>query len=131
MAKTNKVQTKEIPVEEKEKSFKERIKIKMDAAKDSIKDAIGENPEIIISTLISGTIAITVGICKTILDMGRISEDCLVTDDITGCDYLVDHPLTNEEILYFGERISNGESRGEALQNMGVLVEEKKRHKVK
>lgn len=54
-------------------------------------------------------------------------QKCSVQDDLTGCEYKATHPLTNSEILELSDRLQQGESKGQALRNMGVLRKEKKR----
>lgn len=55
------------------------------------------------------------------------NSNCWVKDIVTEEKFLAKHPLTNSEILELGERMSNGELKGEALSNMGLLKEEKRR----
>ena len=57
----------------------------------------------------------------------RKYEMCKVEDEVTGLDYLTSHPLTNSEILELSDRMVDGQTTGEALENMGVLRNEKKR----
>lgn len=55
------------------------------------------------------------------------NNNCWVVDNITKEKFLTKHPLTNGEILELGERMNDGELKGEALSNMGLLKEEKRR----
>lgn len=56
-------------------------------------------------------------------------NSCEVPDEITGLNYRTSHPLTNAEILELSDRMVDGETTGEALNNMGVLKTEKKKKK--
>lgn len=52
---------------------------------------------------------------------------CLSRDKVTGEKFLLQHPITNNEILELGDRMEGGQSKGEALSDMGLLRKEKKR----
>ena len=52
-----------------------------------------------------------------------------VPDEITGLNYRTSHPLSNAEILELSDRMVDGETTGEALNNMGVLKQDKKKKK--
>lgn len=54
----------------------------------------------------------------------RKYEMCKVEDEVTGLNYMTKHPLTNSEILELSERMVDGQTTGEALDNMGVLRNE-------
>ena len=54
-------------------------------------------------------------------------EKCLVEDDITGQNFKTKHPMTNAEILELGERMIDGQPKGDALDAMGLLKNEKRR----
>lgn len=113
-------------VKEKE-SFLNRVKQK---AKDIGTVALGfisENPMLIIP-IISGVTAIFGGAAKAISNAGNGRYDkCLVEDDVTGEEFLVKHPMTNDEILELGSRMIDGEWKGSALDEMGLLRNERKR----
>lgn len=73
----------------------------------------------------------------TISGLGAISglfsgtkklEKCLVEDNYTGEDLLVKHPLTNSDILEMSDRMKeDGVTKAEALYDMGLLRNEKRR----
>jgi len=48
-------------------------------------------------------------------------ESCRVEDDVTGESLLLTHPLTNDEVLELGNRMTTGCSKAEALNEMGLL----------
>lgn len=54
-------------------------------------------------------------------------ESCLVEDDVTGEELLTKHPLTNSEILELGDRMIDGQPKGAALEDMGLLRNERRR----
>lgn len=55
-------------------------------------------------------------------------EHCLVEDNRTGEDLMTVHPLTNSEIMELGDRMQTfGQSKGEALRDMGLLKKERSR----
>lgn len=54
-------------------------------------------------------------------------EKCLVEDDVTGQDFRTTHPMTNNEILELGSRMIDGQTKGDALCEMGLLAKEKRR----
>lgn len=54
-------------------------------------------------------------------------ESCLVEDDVTGEELLTKHPLTNSEILELGDRMIDGQTKGAALEDMGLLRNERRR----
>lgn len=58
---------------------------------------------------------------------GPTPPSCLVEDDITGLNFKTKRPLTNTQILELGDRMVDGQTKGEALQEMGMLKKEKKR----
>lgn len=73
-----------------------------------------------------GTIAITaMGVTKD--KKNRYDQACLVKDDISGLKFKTTHPLTNHEIMELSERMNDGQTKGEALNEMELLKKEKKR----
>ena len=55
------------------------------------------------------------------------NEHYLSEDDVTGEDFRLKHPMTNEEILELGDRMEGGQSKGDALDEMGLLRNERRR----
>lgn len=54
-------------------------------------------------------------------------ESHQVEDDVTGLNFRTKHPLTNAEILELGNRMNDGQGKGAALEEMGLLKNEKRR----
>ena len=52
---------------------------------------------------------------------------CRVEDDVTGLEFRTKRPLTNEQIIELGDRMIDGQTKGDALKEMGVLKKERKR----
>lgn len=112
--------------QEKENIFK-KAKKKAADVRNRIIDVALENPQISL-TILSGFGMLVAGGAKALLGSGSNKLDkCRVQDDVTEEYFVTTHPLTNDEILELGERMIDGESKGKALKDMGVLREEKKR----
>ena len=79
----------------------------------------------LIMPVLSGVGMILGGIVKAA--EGRQDDRCLVEDDVTGEDFRTKHPLTNSEILELGERMIDGQPKGAALDDMGLLKKERRR----
>jgi len=115
-------------IKTEKKKFTEKVKEKLkttkekwDKKKESAFHYLAEHPEVTMSLFSAlGTIGIGTGIA--ISKAGRrYREACEVTDDVTGEDLLLDHPLTNDEILELNRRMKDGESKADILQDMGLL----------
>lgn len=117
-----------IKIEEvKKESFLDRVKRKAKDVGTAALGIVSENPMLIIP-IISGITAIFGGAVKAIGNAGNGHYDqCLVEDDVTGEEFLVKHPMTNDEILELGNRMIDGEWKGSALDEMGLLRNERKR----
>ena len=115
----NKIEKKTfvVKVKEKVRNTKEKWKEK----KESAIHYLAGHPEVTMSLFSAlGTIGIGTGIA--ISKAGRrYHEACEVEDDITGENLLLDHPLTNEEIMELNRRMKNGESKVDILEDMGLL----------
>ena len=104
---------------------KESLKEKFNKTIESVLDYIAKNPMAIIA-LSSGLASIFGGIFKIIY--GHSSRNVAwVSDDVTGEKFLVKHKLNNDEILELGGRMIDGEWKGEALSEMGLLKRERRR----
>lgn len=113
----NEQKTFMVKVKEKAKSVKEKWKEK----KESAFHFLAENPQITMS-LFSALGMIGSGAVVVISKAGRrYREACAVEDDITGENLMLDHPLTNEEVLELNRRMKNGESKVDILEDMGLL----------
>lgn len=84
-----------------------------------------KNPGLIVPMLIGGFTFIS-GLVNMVSGNDQL-EHCLAEDDRTGEKLLTKQPLTNAQILELGDRMDEGLSKGEALRDMGLLRDEKKR----
>ena len=75
----------------------------------------------------SGLVGGAMTIIGLISKFGNGGHNCEVPDEITGLNFRTSRPLTNTEIMELSDRLMAGESKGEALSNMGVLKEPKKK----
>ena len=86
-----------------------------------------ENP-MLVMPILSGVGMILGGIVKVAAGCGNDKHsECLVEDDVTGEDFLVKHPLTNDEIMELGGRMIDGQWKGDALKDMDLLKHERRR----
>lgn len=103
---------------------KKKIKEKTDKAKETagnIFHFFAEHPEVT-QAVFSGLATLGFGGIMAASRAGKQRlEACRVDDDITGERFLVEHPLTNDEILELNQRMSCGESKASALESMGLL----------
>ena len=118
-------------LKEPEKDIRVRIKRKWEKAKEKAKDFgqfVKENPQVV-PMILSGFGMLVGGGVRLIAGSGKNNESCMIKDDVTGCEFKTKHPLTNDEILELGDRMIDGEWKGQALQEMGVLKKERRRKK--
>ena len=89
---------------------------------------IGENPALLMP-IMSGLGGIFFGGISMLAKNGRrYDEMCEVEDDFTGETLKVTHPLTNSEILEMSSQMElHNQSKAEALRDMGLLKDEKRR----
>lgn len=105
------------------KSFGQKVK--------EVGKAIGEvlvkNPMLLIP-VVSGVFGIVGKVLNIAAGNGHNwNEHYLSEDDVTGEEYRLRHPMTNSEILELSERMIDGQPKGEALEDMGLLKNEKRR----
>lgn len=111
---------KEKLVEKVKRKVKE-VKKKASETKENMFRFLAENPQITIS-LFSALGTIGIGTTMAISKAGRRHyEACRVKDDVTEEYFLLDHPLTNEEIMEINRRMIDGESKANILEDMGLL----------
>ena len=104
-------------VKEKVKKTREKAR----ETKESMFHFLAENPQITIS-LFSALGTIGIGGAMMVSKAARRHEEaCRVEDDVTGEHFLLEHPLSNEEILELNRRMIDGEAKAEILQEMGLL----------
>lgn len=116
------MEEKPVEITEKE-SFLVKAKKWVGNAFDNSVGFIVKNPMLIAplaSIIIGGFTALTNGGEKRY-------DKCKVEDDLTGEEFIVKHPLTNDEILELGDRMVGGFPKGRALEDMGLLKNEKRR----
>ena len=90
--------------------------------KEDIKEYIHNDPFVIIPVALS-LISVVSGIGKAVTAQGN----GWVQDETTGLNFKTTHNLTNDEIVELGMRMENGQPMSEALDDMGLLVREKRR----
>lgn len=114
-------------LKEKAIEVKDQVIQKAKDVKEKAIRFVEENPGLIIpilsgaGMLVSGVLAAANG--KT----DEREKMCLVEDDITGQNFKTIRPMTNSEILELGERMVDGQTKGDALNTMGLLKNEKRR----
>ena len=111
-------------VKAKIKETKEKAKAKVQAAKKDVFEFVLANPGV--------CVPVASGIGMLFIGASRIAkskiEACKVADNNwTGCSYMATHPLTNDEIRELDQRMGHGQTKGDALAEMGVLKEENRR----
>ena len=107
--------------------FKNEFKEKIGEFGIKLLDAMVNNPMLSL-TLITSLVGTVGGTIRAVSNK-RVMEykNCIVKDDVTGERFLVKHPLTNDEVLELGTRIIDGEWKGNALESMDLLRNERKR----
>ena len=116
-------------IKAKAKNLKDSAKEKAVNAKEKVGKFFEENKEVTSGLISFGFTllpAVVVAIGGAIAG-SKNPEACLVEDDVTGLDFKTKHPMTNKEILELGDRMIDGQSKGDALNEMGLLKKEKKR----
>ena len=83
---------------------------------------------ILVMPVMSGIGMIVGGIAKAAYTNAQERYDSYrVEDDVTGEEFVVSHPLSNDEILELGDRMIDGQWKGAALDDMGLLKKERRR----
>jgi len=115
-------------VNTEKKTFKEKVSEKVSSAKETAGNVVhfvAENAGAIIPIIFGGA-SLVMGIARMFNGHDKM-EARYSSDDFTGERYLLNHPLANGEILELSEKMEGGMTKGEALKEMGVLSDEKKR----
>lgn len=114
--------------------YEEKLKPKAKKVKDKtveggkiVYETLTKNP--MLAVMLISSIGSTVTTIVNTASKNREEEEdrCTTYDAYAGMDITTKHELTNSEILEMTERMKNGEKKVEALNNMGLLREEKKR----
>lgn len=114
-------------LKEKVKEMKEKVKEKSIDVLERTGKFLDEHPHMI-STVFTVGAGVTAGIISGVANIGKEKDDrCWVSDDVTELEFHTKHPLNNTEILELGERMIDGQTKGDALNEMGLLKKEKKR----
>lgn len=104
---------------------------KKEEKKDGFFKAIGKiivtNPMLLVPMISGLTSALFGGVRMIANKKSQNDIGCYVKDDVTELRYLTTHPLVNQEIKELSERKIAGETTGEALDNMGLLRNERVR----
>lgn len=117
-------ETVEVPnVPEEKQSFGQKVK---EVGK-AIAEVLVKNPVMIIP-VVSGVLGIVGKVASIAMGGGHNwNEHYLSEDDVTGEEFRLRHPMTNSEILELGDRMIDGQSKGDALEDMGLLRNERRR----
>lgn len=119
---------KTVVIEETENvKFLDRVKVKVKSFGDSVLKVLSENPMLIIPIITAVTAFVGGGIDKIGAAGDARYESCLSEDDVTGEQFLLKHPMTNDEILELGSRMVDGETKGSALSEMDLLRKDRRR----
>lgn len=117
-----KEKTEQIKTKVKETGDKVVEKAKEVGAK--VNEACGEYPEAVLSVV--GTVA-TIVVSVVAANAASREAACRTEDGLTNCEYKTKHPLSNREILELSDKMQSGMTKGEALNEMGLLKKERKR----
>ena len=123
-------------------NLKEKIKAKASELKSKVKEkfeqfgAYLDEHEEMGKLVVYGTMGVIGGLVTGISTVSSMASgsptntipSCRVEDDVTGLEFRTKRPLTNDQILELGERMIDGQTKGNALYEMGVLKKERKRH---
>ena len=103
----------------------QRTKTKVSSGLNSFAEFMSKNPAMVATIIpMVGSLAFK-GL--SMLAGANQNDRCLSEDDVTGEEFMLKHPLRNDEILELGSRMVDGESKGEALNDMGLLRKERRR----
>ena len=115
-------------------TFTDRIRVKIGEIKFKVKesaekfgDYLAEHQNMVY-TVVSVGGAVLAGTIAGVAQIGNANKaSCMVEDDVTGLEFRVKKPLTNDQIRELGDRMIDGAPMGDALDEMGVLKHERKR----
>jgi hypothetical protein len=108
-----------------EKNWFQKTKTKVASGLNSFAEFVSKNQAMILPMVsMLGSMAFK-GL--TMLAGANQNDRCLSEDDVTGEEFMLKHPLRNDEILELGSRMVDGETKGEALNDMGLLRKERRR----
>ena len=103
------------------KTGAEKVKEQAKIIGEAAMGVIAENPILLIPIITSAT-AILGGGIKKIQDGGKErAEACRIPNNLTGVDWELKRPMTNEQNMEYENRLINGQTPGDALDEMGLL----------
>lgn len=114
--------------------YQEKVKPKVDNVKEKAKkggkivyETMTKNP--MLAGMVISSVLSTAGTIVSVIARNHDEEEdrCTTYDPYAGMDLTTKHELTNGEILEMTQRMKNGDTKVEALNDMGLLREEKKR----
>jgi len=113
------------------KTFKQKVSDEMKIWKETFKNLkkdLSEDPEKA-GTFIAGALSLVGGLIGIGISLARNSNDeNRIEDDFVGSYWNLDIDVTNQQLLELNQlMIDEGISKGEALNRLGWLKEEKKR----
>ncbi len=113
-----------------EEKAKPKIKETYEKAKNVTKvviDTFKENPMLAVMAVSSIGTVVT-GVASAITkNREENDEACTTYDPYAGANLMTTHELTNSEILEMTDRMKTGQTKGQALNDMGLLRDEKRR----
>ena len=112
--------------ETEQKNFFVRTKNKIVSKAKSFSKFVEENPSILLP-MVSLAGSLVFNGLRMLAGGNDRNEKCMVEDDVTGEHLVTKHPLTNAEILELADRMIDGQPKGSALDDMGLLRNEKRR----
>lgn len=99
----------------------EKVKTGAKAVGDAAMEVLSENPILLIPVISAVTAVLGGGIKKLQEHNEDRIEACKVPNNLTGVDYQLKRPMTNEQNMEYESRLINGQTPGDALDEMGLL----------
>lgn len=99
----------------------EKVKTGAKVVGDAAMEVLSENPILLIPVISAVTAVLGGGIKKLQEHNEDRIEACKVPNVLTGVDYQLKHPMTNEENQEYENRLIGGQNPGRALDEMGLL----------
>ena len=118
--------TVEETMEEEKPQEKKSFWTKVKEVGKAVGEVLVKNPFLIIP-IVSTVFGVIGKVASAAAGGGTWNEHYLAEDDITGEEYRLRHPMTNSEILELSDRMVDGQTKGEAFDNMGLLRNETRR----
>lgn len=100
---------------------------KAKAAGKIVVDTFKENPTLAVMAIASVKDIISIVVATTERSREENQARLQTHDAYSDCDLTTKHELTNAEILEMTERMKTGQTKAEALNDMGLLKKERRR----